>query len=113
MFNAGDYPYFVEIWSQVRQSQTNELGEFEELPQKIGQVFAKIEFRGGGLLNNRPAETVMSKVTHKISFPYGGFAGVLEAGKHWFVHKGIKYDIEYGIPCLSGFEVEVFVSSRI
>lgn len=116
--NRGQYKCPVDVWQTDKVDGTNEtdaLGEKIQKPKKIAEsLFVKIESRAGSLLSGRPADTVMSKVTHKISYPYQNLPIRLLNTKHWIEYKGIKFNIEYFLN--EGFEdteAQVFVSEKI
>lgn len=95
MVNNGDYNRFVEIWQDVEsETETDELGNPKTIPQKMGETFARIESRVGSLLGGRAADTVVSKTTLKITWPYYNFPEVT-AGKHYIKFEGRRFNVDY------------------
>lgn len=121
MLNRGKYRHIIDIYEKTVQNGENDiendLGEYDTEYVFKKKVFASIEFRGGGLLSGRPADTVMSNVTHKISYPYNEYP-VLTPDKNEirFTHGGVthKYDIQYTLnDNFKDEELQVFVSERV
>lgn len=112
MRNRGCYKYPVDIWTKAETDETDALGENVIKDIKIKEnVFADIETRAGSLLSGRPADTVMSKVTHKITYPYNNCPVRLLPDKHWITYKNVKFNIEYFLnEGLEDIEAQVFVS---
>lgn len=105
--NSGKYKFWVEI-HELTDGEVNELGETEKEYKKASEFFALIETRAGSLLAGRPADTVLSKTTHKITYPYFNFTE-LEPEKHIIKYENKVFNIEYA----DGFskeEMEVFCS---
>lgn len=92
--NRGELRHPIEIWENTNSGKTNRLGEEPEKPEIVATVFAKIEFRGGGLLTGRAADSVLSKTTQKFTYAYNAYPNLL-ADKNWIEYKGKKYDILY------------------
>ena len=116
--NRGNFRYLIEIWEEKEQKNQNgdfiydDLGEKVLDYEKVKTFFANIETRIGGLLSGRPADTVMTTVTHKISYPYYNFP-VLMPEKHIIKYNGKIFDINYSLNSDFKNEVlEVFVTEK-
>ena len=72
MNNPGKLDKRIEIWGKVAaedsagQSETDELGTQVYDDTMLAEVWAQVSPRTGSLLTGRPADTILSKVTHKI-----------------------------------------------
>ena len=99
---------------EITKSQTkNRLGEYDEVEVSKGHVFANIETRVGGLLTGRPADTVMTSVTHKITWDYNNFPVILP-DKNIIKYDGHVFKVNYSLD--DGFkheELQVFVTEKI
>ena len=112
MLNRGKYNKLIDIFEKQKTNVTNALGEKVVEYVKVKSVFACIETRVGGLLSGRPADTVMTTVTHKISYPYKNYP-VMLADKHRIEYRDQKFDVNYSLN--EGFqdiELQVFVTER-
>ncbi len=81
------------------------------MPTKIGGTFAKIESRVGSLLTGRSADTVVSKTTSKISWPYYNFPKLI-AAEHYIMVENRRFNIDYTLD--DGFmheELQFFVTN--
>nr|DAS71220.1 MAG TPA: Putative head tail adaptor [Caudoviricetes sp.] len=92
--NRGELRHPIEIWENKITETTNRVGEEKEAPELVATVFAKLEFRGGGLLTGRAADSVLSKTTQKFTYAYNAYPDLL-ADKNWIEYRGKKYDILY------------------
>lgn len=97
--NRGELKHLIEIWENKvpetpEEIETNRLGEAEEKPIKVASVFAKLEFRGGGLLSGRAADSVLAQTTQKFTYCYPDFPNLIP-DKNWIVYRGKKYHILY------------------
>ncbi len=95
--NRGELKHFIEIWEEEESTQDDDIDELGE--RKINKilkakVLAKKEFRGGGLLTGRPADTVLSKTTHKFTYVYNEYPD-LTAERNWIKYNGIVYNVLY------------------
>jgi len=108
--NRGEYNKPVEIWEKYKTEETDDLGEAVIKERKVKSVFAKIETRIGSLLSgNRPADTVVEKTTHKISYPFYNFPELLPKWNYLKIGN-TKFEIDYTLD--EGFrhiELQVFV----
>lgn len=111
--NRGKYNRLIDIY-EVRQSDVeNRLGEKDEEAVKVDSFFACIETRVGGLLTGRPADTVMTSVTHKITWEYNNFPVILP-DKHIIKYDGHTFKVNYSLD--DGFEhkeLQVFVTEKV
>ena len=113
MTNRGKYKHYIEICEIKKGETTNRLGEKIEIEETIAHVFANIETRVGGLLTGRPADTVMTSVTHKFSWDYNNFPEILP-DKHIIKYQGHKFNVNYSLD--DGFkheELQVFVTEKV
>lgn len=113
MLNRGKYRQYIDIYEKQEGEEENELGEKNTGYIKVKSLFACIESRVGGLLTNRPADTVMSTVTHKISYPYNNYP-VMLSDKHRIKYRNQNFDVNYALnDGFSDVELQVFVTERI
>ena len=92
--NRGELNQLIEIWGKVETEEKDELDENVVEERKLKEVLAKKEFRGGGLLSGRPADTVLSETTQKFTYVYDEFPTLI-SDKHFIVHNNIKYKVLY------------------
>lgn len=97
--NRGECKHLLEIWEEMApdnddNSSKNRMGEALPEPKKVGEVYAKKEFRGGGLLTGRMADSVLTETTQKFTWPYYDYPNPI-ADKNWIVHEGKNYQILY------------------
>jgi hypothetical protein len=94
--NRGECRHPVEIWEEIvpTGATANRMGEVLPVPTKVGEAFAKIEFRGGGLLTGRMADSVLTETTQKFTWPYYDYPNPI-ADKNWIEYEGKKYKILY------------------
>ncbi len=90
--NRGKLRHLIEIYENKTTDEKNELDENIEKAVCIGSVFASFEFRGGGLLTGRPADSVLSRTTHKFTYVYNNLP-ILLNDKNWIEYKGKKYNV--------------------
>lgn len=110
--NRGLFRHYIEIWEETETNQTDELGETVLDYQKKVSLFANVETRVGGLLSGRPADTVMTTVTHKFSWEYNNFPVILPE-KHIIKYRGKIFDVNYSLNKDFADEVlEVFVTEK-
>ena len=111
--NRGKYNRLIAIYERKQGDEVNRLGERIEDDILVAEIFACIETRVGGLLTGRPADTVMTSVTHKISWDYFNFPEILP-DKHIIKYNGHEFKVNYSID--DGFrneELQVFVTEKI
>ena len=94
--NRGKYRYWIEILEKTKTNETNNLGEKKWEYQVKKGFLANIETRIGGLLSGRPADTVMTDVTHKISYPYLNFPEI-KPDLHRIRFRGKEFNVKYAI----------------
>lgn len=112
MRNRGKYRCPIEIWTKQETGEKDELDEpiYEDVAVATN-LFADFESRAGSLISGRPADTVMSKVTSKFSYPFNNYPVRLLPEIHWIKYKGVKFNIEYFLnEGLDDIEAQVFVS---
>ena len=110
--NRGKYSKYIDIYEKQTSQEENELGEYDTEYVKVKSLFACIESRVGGLLTNRPADTVMSTVTHKITYPYNTYP-VMLSDKNQIRYRDKIFDINYSLnDGFSDIELQVFVTER-
>lgn len=110
--NRGKYRHLIEIWQNEKTNETNRLGEKTEKPTFVKSVFADIETRVGGLLSGRPADTVMTSVTHKFTWDYREFPTILP-DKHFIVYRDIEFAVNYSLnDKFNDEELQVFVTEK-
>ena len=93
MVDCGRYNKYITIL-ELQEGEENELGEKNEAFVPVKQMFARIESRVGSLLAGRQADTVVSKTTHKISYPLLNFPNI-SARKHRIELGKKLYTIDY------------------
>ena len=93
MVDCGRYNKYITIL-ELQEGEENELGEKNEAFVPVKQMFARIESRVGSLLAGRQADTVVSKTTHKISYPLLNFPNI-SAHKHRIELGKKLYTIDY------------------
>lgn len=81
----------LEVWAIKTAKEKNKLGQYPKQEKKQFEVYGAILPQTGGLLNNRPADTVLTRTTHKIVCRYT--KNITSA--NWFVYKGTRYNILY------------------
>ena len=112
MINRGKYRHYISIFEIKKSDTKNRLGEYTEIEEFKKSIFACIETRIGGLLTGRPADTIMTSVTHKISWDYNNFPEILP-DKHIIKYDGHTFKINYSLD--DGFkheELQVFVTEK-
>ncbi len=113
MTNRGKYNRLIDIYEVQKSGVKNRLGEEDETEVKVASLFACIETRVGGLLTGRSADTVMTSVTHKISWDYNNFPEILP-DKHYIMYQNHKFKVNYSLD--DGFkneELQVFVTEKV
>lgn len=91
----------------------NELGEVDTEYRLVKTLFADKETRVGGLLSGRPADTVLTTCTHKLTWRMKSFKNV-QPDKHRIRYGKQMFDVNY---CLgdevTDDELQVFVTERV
>lgn len=95
----------LEVWKTETAKEKNKLGQYPKKDVKVMEVYGAILPQTGGLLNGRPADTNLTRTTHKIVCRYN--KNITSA--NWFVYDGVRYDILYILdPYLNHERMEVF-----
>ncbi|CDE45482.1 bacteriophage head-tail adaptor [Clostridium sp. CAG:768] len=94
MVDCGKYNKLITVLELDKEGEENEIGEITHNYKPIKSFFARIESRVGSLLTGRQAGTIVSKTTHKISYPYLNFPKI-SAQDHKIECNGKKYSIDY------------------
>lgn len=81
----------LEVWGTVTSDTKNRLGQYPKEDKKLFDVWGAILPQTGGLLNGRPADTLLTRATHKIVIRYNDKI----KSSYWFVYEGVRYDIMY------------------
>ena len=111
--NRGELRHQIEVWGQQDTQTVDELDENVIEHVKIATVCAKKEFRGGGLLTGRIADTILTRTTHKFTYPYYDCPSII-ADKNWIIENGKRYDILYVYDEDDKHELlQVFVEEKI
>lgn len=95
----------LEVWGIETAKEKNKLGQYHKQEKKQFEVYGAILPQTGGLLNNRPADTVLTRTTHKIVCRYN--KNITSA--NWFIYDGVRYNILYILdPYLNHERMEVY-----
>lgn len=95
----------LEIWGIETAKEKNRLGQYPKEEKKLFECWGAILPQNGGLLNGRPADTVLTRTTHKIITRYTDKI----KSSNWIMYKGVRYDIIYiQDPYLNGERLEIF-----
>lgn len=95
----------LEVWAIETAKEKNKLGQYPKQEKKQFEVYGAILPQTGGLLNNRPADTVLTRTTHKIICRYN--KNITSA--NWFMYDGVRYNILYILdPYLNHERMEVY-----
>lgn len=70
------------------------MGDYPEVKTLVKKVYAHLEFRGGGLLTGRPADSVLAQTTQKFTYPFKDYPNLVP-DKNWIEYRGKKYNILY------------------
>ena len=113
MINSGNYRHYIEILEKQETDKIDDNGYKITEYVSVAKIFANIESRIGGLLAGRPADTVMTSVTHKVTYPYYNFP-VIVPDKHIIKYDGHTFDVNYSIDeNFEHQELQVFVTEKI
>lgn len=95
----------LEIWRVETATEKNRLGQYPKEEKKLFEVWGAILPQNGGLLNGRPADTTLTRTTHKIVTRYTDKI----KSSDFIMYKGTRYDIIYiQDPYLNGERLEIF-----
>lgn len=113
MIDFGKYDKKIEVWEKTSTEKTDENGYKIVEYQFKKDFFARIESRIGGLLSGRPADTVMTSVTHKISYLFKNFPNI-SPDTHLIKYQGREFDVNYALDeDLLNQELQVFCTERV
>ena len=102
---AGKLRHKVELWGNVKVQ--NELHEWENRPEKIKTINARIIPQTGGTSQQSGIETIISRTTHKFVIRY--LAGKDIRIDNWFIYTGKRFDILYILnPFFRNESLEIF-----
>lgn len=100
----------LEVWRQTTSETKNRLGQYPKEEKKLFEIYGAIIPQTGGLLNNRPADTVLTRTTHKIVCRYTDRI----KSSDFIMYNGTRYDIIYILdPYLNNERLEIFVEAII
>lgn len=110
MTNRGGYRVPIEIWEKYKKEEKNALGEYEMSERLVKSFMVRIETRVGSLLSgNRPANTIVEKTTHKITYPFYNFPELLP-DKNFIMLLGKRFEIDYTLnDGFKNIEMQAFV----
>lgn len=110
MTNRGGYRVPIEIWEKYKKEEKNALSEYEMSERLVKGFMARIETRVGSLLSgNRPANTIVEKTTHKITYPFYNFKNLLP-DRNFIKIFGRRFEIDYTLnDGFKNIEMQVFV----
>lgn len=95
----------LEIYRVETSNEKNRLGQYPKIERKIMDVYGAILPQTGGLLNNRPADTLLTRVTHKIVCRYTDKIKPSDFIKY----NGIRYNIIYILdPYMNNERLEIY-----
>lgn len=95
----------ASIMHYAKTEQKDELGQYPVIEAEYARVWAGVTPQTGSMLNNRQADTVLTKTTHKVTIRH--MTGLSE--DMWLMIDGVRYDILYIInPYLSNETCEIF-----
>lgn len=95
----------LEIWRTETSTKKNRLGQYPKVDTKIMTIWGAILPQTGGLLNGRPADTSLTRTTHKIVCRYNDKI----KSSDWIIYNGTRYDILYIMdPYLNNERLEIF-----
>lgn len=89
----------IEIWGvRVKKDiagnpAKDNLGHKVFEDYKIVDVFAEVSSKSGSMLYGRPADTILTKTTHKLVYRYENFPDLNE--ENFIKINGKRYNIEY------------------
>ena len=97
------------LWHMGTAPEKDALGQFPAVPQKICDLWCGVVPQTGSLLTGRPAETQLSRTTHKVVIRYR--KGVTP--DMWLEIQGQRYEILYILdPYLRHETLELFCEVR-
>lgn len=93
MLNSGHYRHPIEIFKLKSTGETDSYGSEIVNGVFVKRIFASVQSKTGSMLYGRPADTKLSKTTHKIEYRYRNFPELNE--KYYIKYRNERYDIEY------------------
>ncbi|MFD2671817.1 head-tail adaptor protein [Marinicrinis sediminis] len=100
----------IELWGSTRVK--NELGKWEEQPNKIKDIGAMIIPQTGRMSRQQGIETIISKCTTKIVVRY--ISGKDIKPDMWFKYGDHRFDILYILnPYMANKTIEIFCEERV
>lgn len=102
----------IEIWKKSQTETKNELGHKISQDKRVVEcIFAEVTSKSGSMLYGRPADTKLSKTTHKIVYRYDNFPNLTE--EYYIKINNKKYEIDY---CdnrnMENLWMDVFVTAK-
>lgn len=106
---ASDLRVRGALWQMATSAEKDALGQYPVSPQKVADLWCSVVPQTGSLLTGRPAETQLSRTTHKVIIRYR--KGVTP--DMWLEIQGQRYDILYILdPYLRHEALELFCEVR-
>ena len=97
------------LWQMGTAPEKDALGQYPAVPQKVCYLWCSVVPQTGSLLTGRPAETQLSRTTHKVIIRYR--PGVTP--DMWLEIQGQRYEILYILdPYLRHETLELFCEVR-
>lgn len=90
----------LAVYGYETAKEKNKLGQYPKQEVKVMEVYGAILPQTGGLLNGRPADTTLTRTTHKIVIRYN--KNITSA--NWFVYDNTRYNILYIMDSYLGHE---------
>ena len=109
MSNPGRKNRKIQIWASVEDPVLKDkLGQPLVEDKCIKSIMAEIIPQTGSLLTSRPADTVLSKSTHKIIIWYNPHFKI-RVKKNWIMYKDHRFEIDYILnPNFGNVDLEIF-----
>ena len=108
--NRGKYRYPIIIQEKRETETTNDLGYYDTEYVQVKRFFANIESRVGSLLSSRPADTVVTSVTHKITYPEKEYPNIMP-DKNIIIYNNKRFEVNYSMKTnFYDDELQVFVT---
>lgn len=106
---ASDLRHRAAIRRMGRATEKDALGQYPVAPETVATVWCSVTPQTGSLLSGRPAETQLSRTTHKVVIRYR--RGI--TADMWLEIAGETYDILYILdPYLRHESLELFCEVR-
>lgn len=91
--NSGRYKHPIDIFELKSTGETDNYGSDICEGVFVKTIFADIQSKSGSMLYGRPADTKLSKTTHKIEYRYQNFPELNE--RYYIKYRNERYNIEY------------------